>query len=547
MTDAPAAASHPDRSRSGLSRVGTAIARRPKTVVIAWVLLVAAGFGLAAGAFGGDSLFGRLHTGEPTVSGENSAGRDLLTAAGGSQLSTYTVRVDGVDLAAPATRHAALAAYQRVRAIPGVDSVAMPYAVPGGLTSPAAAALLKDGSPGSRGFATVVTLAGDPDRATHQRIAGAVVAAFAPLRSVAGARVTSSGLQELIDAITGQLQVDLRTGEGIALPVSFLVMVVVFGGFVAAGMPIAGAVASIAGALASLLAFSYVIDLDATAVNVVTVLGLGLCIDYGLLTVSRFREELRLRARGLPAGQITREMIQAAAARTVDSAGRTVVFSGLTVGISLGGLLVFESQLMKAIGAAGLSVVLIAMLVALTLIPALCVVGARRLLRRGGTEVAPEEGVFSRLAQWVHRRPVPIIVLVLAALVGLALPAFDLRLTSSGAGLLPTSSSTRQFFDGLTADYPGLGGADVTVVAQAPLAQTQAYAARLHLPQGDPGHRGGLGRHRPERGADRHPGRWPRRPRPRPGPPAQGAPATLPLLRRRAGLEPAGLHRLDVA
>ena len=483
MTDAPDSASHPDRSRSGLARVGTAIARRPRTVIIAWVLLVAAGFGLAAGAFGGDSLFGRLHTGEPTVSGENSAGRDLLTAAGGSQLSTYTVRVDGVDLTAPATRGAALAAYERVRAIPGVDSVAMPYAVPGGLTSPAAAALLEHGSPGSRGFATVVTLAGDPDRATHQRIADAVVAAFAPLRSVPGARVTSSGLQELIDAITGQLQVDLRTGEGIALPVSFLVMVVVFGGFVAAGMPIAGAVASIAGALASLLAFSYVIDLDATAVNVVTVLGLGLCIDYGLLTVSRFREELRLRARGLPAAQITREMIQAATARTVDSAGRTVVFSGLTVGISLGGLLVFESQLMKAIGAAGLSVVLIAMLVALTLIPALCVVGARRLLRRG-TEIAPEEGVFSRLAQWVHRRPIPIIVLVLAALVGLALPALDLRLTSSGAGLLPTSSSTRQFFDGLTADYPGLGGADVTIVAKAPLAQTQAYAARLRLPQG---------------------------------------------------------------
>ena len=138
----------------------------------------------------------------------------------------------------------------------------------------------------------------------------------------------------------------------------------VFGGFVAAGMPILGAVASIAGALASLLAFSYVIDLDATVVNVVTVLGLGLCIDYGLLTVSRFREELRARAQGMPARDIPREMVIDAAARTVDSAGRTVIFSGLTVAISLGGLLVFEAPIMRAIGAAALSVVLVAILVA---------------------------------------------------------------------------------------------------------------------------------------------------------------------------------------
>ena len=90
---------------------------------------------------------------------------------------------------------------------------------------------------------------------------------------------------------------DLRAGEGIALPLSFIVMVFVFGGFVAAGMPIAGAIASIAGGLASLFAFSHFIDLDASVVNIVTLLGLGLSIDYGLLTVSRYREELGRSAR----------------------------------------------------------------------------------------------------------------------------------------------------------------------------------------------------------------------------------------------------------
>jgi putative drug exporter of the RND superfamily len=487
VTDVPetaATSAHPDRARSLLSRFGGAIARHPWTVVAVWVVAVVAGFATATGMVGGDSLFHRLHTGEPTVHGENLTGRDLVTAAGRSQLSTYTVRVDGVDLTSPRVQEAALETAQEVRRIPGVASVATPYAVPGGLSSPAAAALLKDGSPQSDGFVTVVTLAGDPDRATHHRVESAVDRAFEPVRAAApGARVTSGGLQQLIDSITGQIEVDLRTGEGIALPVSFVVMLVVFGGFVAAGMPIAGAVASIALALASLLGFSYLIDLDATAVNVVTVLGLGLCIDYGLLTVSRFREELRAQARGIPASQITREMVRAATARTVDSAGRTVVFSGLTVAIALGGLLIFEAQFMKAVGAAGLSVVLIAIVVALTLIPALCVLGARRLLRRG-TEVAPEVGVFSRLAHWVHRHPVPIIVTVLAVLVVLALPALGLRLTSSGQQLLPRDAPTRQFFDGLAADYPRLGGPDVTVVARAPLAEARRYAAGLALPPG---------------------------------------------------------------
>ena len=88
------------------------------------------------------------------------------------------------------------------------------------------------------------------------------------------------------------MEADLKKGEGISLPMSLLVMVLIFGGFAAAGVPLAGAIASIAGGLVSLLAFTYVIDLDITVVNVVTVLGLGLCIDYSLLMVSRYREQM---------------------------------------------------------------------------------------------------------------------------------------------------------------------------------------------------------------------------------------------------------------
>ena len=478
MTDAP---DHPDRSTSVLSRLGGLVGRHPRTIILIWLVAVVASFAGAAGAFGNESLFDRLESGDPSVAGENLQGREQLVAAGRSATSTHLLQVTDADAGAAATVAAVRSAATSISAIDGVASVAAPQLVPTGLDSPAARALLPTTGDG---FAAVVTFDADLEGGLRDRAQEQVDQQFdALVAAIPGARGTTGGLADLIEAITSQVERDLRAGEGIALPVSFLVMVLVFGGFVAAGMPIIGAIASIGGALASLLAFSHVIDLDATVVNVVTVLGLGLCIDYGLLTVSRFREELRNRVQGRPASEITQEQVLASIARTVDSAGRTVVFSGLTVAISLGGLLVFEAAILKAIGSAGLSVVVVAMLVALTLVPALCVVGARRLLKRG-TEQAPEQGVFSRLAEWVFRRPLLVILAVLAVLGILAAPAFDLRLTSSGKELLPVSAPQREFFTTLERSYPQLAGPDVQVVATASLEQARAYAAALPVVDG---------------------------------------------------------------
>lgn len=157
-----------------------------------------------------------------------------------------------------------------------------------------------------------------------------------------------------------------------------------------------------------MLGFSHLLDLDATVVNVVTVLGLGLCIDYGLLLVSRFREEYAAsRPPGIapevgPAREITREDAIRAIGLAVDRAGRTVLFSGLIVAISLSGLLVFDVPFIRALAAAGVSIVVVALLVALTLIPALCVLGARRILRRRRTEVTGDSEVCAQLATRVH-------------------------------------------------------------------------------------------------------------------------------------------------
>ena len=163
-------------------------------------------------------------------------------------------------------------------------------------------------------------------------------------------------------------------------------MVLVFGGFLAASMPMAGAIASISGGLAALLAFSYVIDLDSSVVNIVTVLGLGLSIDYGLLIVSRFREELH-RLVDEDDGRASRRRrgdgaVLTAIERTMATAGRTVTFSALTVAIAIAGLLVFEPPILRAFGAAGRRRHRRrASLSALTLVPALMALAGRRLIR----------------------------------------------------------------------------------------------------------------------------------------------------------------------
>ena len=468
---------HDPRHGALLRRWGAVVARRARTVVVVWAVLIVGGFAVALGALGTPSLFDRLDSGEIVVDGENQAGRDLLATGGGSGFSTYTQTLTGVDLGDPAVASAAATAVQDLTGIEHVESAVNPFVVPEGPTSPAALRLTLDGDPASGGFATVVTFDADNTAEEEDAATAAVDEVFDRLAQQTGASGDQrGGLRGLVDRIVEQVKIDGQRGEGIALPVSFAVMVVVFGGFLAAGFPVIGAVASIAGALATLLGFSYLLDLDATVVNVVTVLALGLCIDYGLLVVSRFREELRALLQGAPLDELTDAQVVDATATTMDRAGRTVVFSALTVAISLAGLMVLQIQFIRAVSAAGVSVVLVALAVALTLIPALCALGARRLLRRG-TETAPDTGVFSRLAEVVHRVPWLVITLVAGLLVVLALPALRMQLTESGAELLPRGTPERTFYEDFREGYPLLAGAEVLVVTTAAADEVEAWAA----------------------------------------------------------------------
>ncbi|KRC86756.1 multidrug RND transporter [Terrabacter sp. Root85] len=463
----PSAAGPAPRTR--LARLGALIARHPRTWIVAWAVVAITCFAVAVGGVTGESLFERLHSGAPTVESESSRAQEVI-AESQPALETLTMQVTGADLADAATVAAGTAATREVAQVPGVKSVRSPLLAPGGVTDPSVAPLLKGGTPTAGGFVTVVDFAPGLDKAAQDAAETQAEARLLGVATAMHAQGSVGSTSKVIEAITTTVERDLLRGEGIALPLTFVVMFFVFGGFVAAGMPIVGAVVSIGGALLSLFGFSHVVELDATVVNIVTLLGLGLSIDYGLLTVSRFREELAHREHDVP----TRAEIAHAAERTVATAGRTVLFSGLTVAIALAGLLIFEASIMRAIGVAGVSVVLVAMVVAITLVPALCVVGAKRLSRKA-VEKPSDVGLFSRLAVGVQRRPVAVILGVVVVLVTLALPTLSMKLTSSGTELLPKDAPQRVFFEQLDRDYPALSAPEVTVVART--ADTAAVTA----------------------------------------------------------------------
>lgn len=445
--------------RTRLARLGALIARHPRSWVLGWVLVAVACFAVAVGGVTGESLFDRLHSGAPTVQSESSRAQDVI-AQSQPALETLTMQVTGARLSDPAAVAKGAAATKEIARVPGVKSVRSPLLSPAGVGDPRTAVLLKGGSPSAGGFVTVVNFEPGLDKAAQSAAEAQAEQKLLAVPAAMGAQGSLGSTNKTIKAITSTVERDLLRGEGIALPLTFLVMFFVFAGLVAAGMPVVGAIVSIGGALLSLFAFSHVVELDATVVNIVTLLGLGLSIDYGLLTVSRFREELSHREHDVP----TRQDVSHAAERTVATAGRTVLFSGLTVAIALAGLLIFEASIMRAIGVAGVSVVLVAMVVAITLVPALCVLGAKRLARKA-VERASDVGFFSRLADGVQRRPVLVIIGIVVVLVLLALPTLSMRLTSSGTELLPKDAQQRVFFDQLNRDYPALSAPEVTVVA----------------------------------------------------------------------------------
>lgn len=479
--------------------LGRRIARHPRLTVLVWLVLTVLGLGLAVVGVQGETLFDRLSTGEPSVPGSESAIANQILRESVTSGPSLTLALQGVAPESEGVAAAMEPVHADLTAIPHVASVIDPFVLPDGPANPAAAPLIaEDGD----GFLVVVelepALRGAEEEAALAEVEDRLLQVPDDLAAVApGVTGVVGGTPLIVDAITSQVQEDLETGETIALPVALLVMVLVFGGFLAASMPMVGAIASIAGGLGLLLAFSYAIDLDSSVVNVVTILGLGLSIDYGLLIVSRFREELH-RLVDVDGGAASRRRrgdgaVTQALQRTMATAGRTVTFSALIVGIAIGGLLVFRPEILRAFGAGGVGVVVVALATALTLVPALLVIFGRRLIKPGllgrvpgiravlarTSDVESEEGTFSRLAERVQRHPWRWLGAVLVVLGVLALPLAHIELRNSTTELLPRSTPQREFLEILRQDYPAASSPAVVVVAETTLEEAAAWAPAL--------------------------------------------------------------------
>ncbi|MFD8699289.1 MMPL family transporter [Kitasatospora purpeofusca] len=445
MSDAVTSAD--PRVAGRLAALGRFCYRQRRWVLGFWAVV------LVIGVLIGGRVFEGTVAGASSASAESDRGSAVVAAADPAR-GTVTAVVDGRPVDDTAVRDAVTRATAEISALPGVSSAVDAYG-PG----PGAEALRS-----ADGNASLVSVrmadSSTPAQATavNQRLA-AIESEVQP----GGGKVTVGGDLVLQDEVKKQTEKDTRFGEIVTLPLTLIVMVLVFGGLAAASLPVIGAVASVGGALLAMFGFSKIMDIDTSVLPIATVLGLGLSIDYALLMVNRFREE---RGHGAP--------IAAAVERTAATAGRTVAFSGLTVAVALSGLFVFTSPVLGAVAAAGVSVVVIAVAAALTLVPALLGFAGRRI--RTPSAPVPDEGFFSRTVRRVRKRAVLVALVCTGVLLAAGAPFLHAEMRNSGAAVLPASSAGRQVAETVDQRFPQASAAPITVVVQSGATVAQAYA-----------------------------------------------------------------------
>src|SRR5713226_5274408 len=270
-----------------------------------------------------------------------------------------------------------------------------------------------------------------------------------------------TGQVPINQAFNKTLENDLQQAEYIALPITLLLLVLIFAAFIAALLPLSVGVLAIVGGLGGTLFLAHFTDVSQYAINIVTLIGLGVAIDYSLFIVNRYRDEL--------AAGATREE---AIATAMSTAGRAITFSGITVAIGLSAMLFFQGTFLASMGAAGAIVVGIAVIYGLTFLPALLAVLGPRVDRlrlpwigRRGPEGT---GAWHSMATWVMKRPLVVLVPAVVVLVLAGTPFLQLRLANGDVDALPPSNAARQGYDILRSDFPGQNQTTITGVVYYP-------------------------------------------------------------------------------
>lgn len=239
----------------------------------------------------------------------------------------------------------------------------------------------------------------------------------------------------------------IKNAEIVALPITFVVLVIVFGGLIAAFLPIVVGISSIIATLLVLLIMTSFTDVSTHALTVATAFGLGLSIDFGLLMVSRFREEL-------DNGKGHEQAIIA----TVDTAGRTIIFSAATVTLAMGGLLIFPMYFLRSVGIAASAVVVLAALMAIVVLPALLSLLGKRInalpVIKRKVQPSADSLFWRRFAEAVTRKPLLYALPVVVVMLALGIPFLHATYATPDYRALPDDSKARQVAESLQQDYP---------------------------------------------------------------------------------------------
>jgi RND superfamily putative drug exporter len=273
--------------------------------------------------------------------------------------------------------------------------------------------------------------------------------------------------------VGGRAKQDIAKAEMISMPVLLVLMALVFGSLVAATTPLLVGSLAIIGAFTVVRLVTYVTDVSSFSINIITILGLGLAIDYALFVVSRFREEL-------DAGRPTPEAVT----RTMATAGRTVLVSGVTVALALAGLLIFPQMFLRSMGIGGIAAVVVAVLVSLTVLPALLAVLGHRIdalrlpwaKRRAARET--DQGFWGRIARSVMRRPALYATATVILLLLLAVPFTRVQFGGMDERVLPKDTESRLVSERIRDDFPRGEVDPITVLVSGASAEQAADFAK---------------------------------------------------------------------
>ena len=413
------------------TRIGHFVTNRPRRILAAAGLAV-----VLAGALGLHAGSVLKPSGFTSPSSPSQIAQNRLDAYFGGQpnlVLLVTARTGSVD--SPAVAAAGRALTARLASSRGVDRVSSYWTT-------GSAALRSNNST----QAVVVGTVAGSDKTATDRTKSLVKELSVGPSNPGPVTVRAGGLSGVDNAVGTQIGKDLKLAEGIAIPITFVLLILAFGSVVAAALPVVIGLVAIVATLAVLFLLGSVTNVSIYALNLTTAMGLGLGIDYALLMVNRYREEL--------AGGMT---VPEAVRRAVATAGRTIVFSAGTVAAALAALLVFPVYFLRSFAYAGISVVVVATLSALVVLPALLTLLGHRvnaLAVRSKESLGRAESPFwGRIAGSVMRRPVMAGLPIVALLVVLGIPFLHVQFGTPDDRVLPTSSAARQVGDVLRTDF----------------------------------------------------------------------------------------------